>query len=47
MRSRGRFQGNLFSFEKGKWLQKISFDDRCLQIRHTGVAFFLTEVDEC
>ena len=22
----GRFQGNLFSFEKHKWLQKISFD---------------------
>ena len=23
---RGRFQGNLFSFEKHKWLQKILFD---------------------
>ena len=22
----GRFQGNLFSFEKHKWLQKILFD---------------------
>ena len=23
---RGRFQGNLFSFEKHEWLQKILFD---------------------
>ena len=42
----GRFQGNLFSFEKHKWLQKILFDVICLQIRHNGVAFFLTAVDE-
>ena len=27
---RGRFQGNLFSFEKQKWLQEILFDVRCL-----------------
>ena len=26
----GCFQGNLFSFEKRKWLQKISFDVRWL-----------------
>ena len=32
---RGRFQGNLFSF-----------DVICLEIRHNGVAFFLTAVDE-
>ena len=42
----GRFQGNLFSFEKHKWLQKILFDVICLEIRHNGVAFFLTAVDE-
>ena len=40
------FQGNLFSFEKHKWLQKILFDVICLEIRHNGVAFFLTAVDE-
>ena len=28
---RGRFQGNLFSFEKHKWLQKIVFDVICLK----------------
>ena len=39
---RGRFQGNLFSFEKHKWLQKTLFDVICLQISHNGVAFFLT-----
>ena len=27
---RGRFQENLFSFEKGNWLQKILFDVKCL-----------------
>ena len=43
---RGRFQGNLFSFEKRKWLQKILFDVIRLEIRHNGVAFFLTVVDE-
>ena len=44
---RGCFQGNLlFSFEKHKWLQKILFDVICLGIRHNGVAFFLTAVDE-
>ena len=43
---RGRFQGNLFSFEKHKWLQKILFDVTCLEIRHNGVAFFLAAVDE-
>ena len=43
---RGRFQGNLFLFEKHKWLQKILFDVICLEIRHNGVAFFLTAVDE-
>ena len=43
---RGRFQGNLFSFEKHKWLQKILFEVICLGIRHNGVAFFLTAVDE-
>ena len=43
---RGRFQGNLFSFEKHKWLQKILFDVICLEIRHNDVAFFLTAVDE-
>ena len=43
---RGRFQENLFSFEKHKMLQKILFDVICLEIRHTGVAFFLTAVDE-
>ena len=43
---RGRFQGNLFLFEKYKWLQKILFDVVCLQIRHNSVAFFLTGVDE-
>ena len=40
------FQGNLFSFEKHKLLQKILFDVICLQIRHNGVSFFLTVVDE-
>ena len=43
---RGRFQENLFSFEKHKWLQKILFDVICLEIYHNGVAFFLTAVDE-
>ena len=43
---RGRFQGNLFLFEKHKWLQKILFDVIYLEIRHNGVAFFLTAVDE-
>ena len=42
----GRFQGNLFSFEKHKWLQEILFDVICLEIRQNGVAFFLTAVDE-
>ena len=42
---RGSFQGNLFSFEKHKWLQKILFDVICLEICHNGVAFFLTAVD--
>ena len=41
-----RFQGNLFSFQKHKRLQKILFDFICLEIRHNGVAFFLTAVDE-
>ena len=36
---RGRFQGNLFSFEKHKWLQKILFDVICLEIRHKSVPF--------
>ena len=44
--SRRRFQGNLFSFEKHKWLQNIFFDVICLQIRHNGLAFFLTALDE-
>ena len=43
---RVHFQGNLFSFEKHKWLQKILFDVICLEIRNNGVAFFLTAVDE-
>ena len=43
---RGRFQGNFFSFEKDKWSQKILFDVICLKIRHNGVSFFLTAVDE-
>ena len=43
---RGRLQGNLFSFEKHKWLQKILFDVICLQILHNGVVFFVTTVDE-
>ena len=43
---RGRFQVNLFSFEKHKWLQKILFDVICLEIHQNGIAFFLTEVDE-
>ena len=43
---RGRFQGNLFSFEKQKWLQKILFDVNFLEIYHNGFAFFLTVVDE-
>ena len=43
---RGLFQGNLFPFEKDKWLQKILFDIIKLQIRHNGVSFFLTAVDE-
>ena len=43
---RGRFQGNLFSFEKHKWVQKILFDIICLEIRHNCVTFFLTAVDE-
>ena len=42
----GRFQGNLFSFEKHKWLQKILFDVICLEIHHNGVAFFLIDVDK-
>ena len=33
---RGRLQGNLFSFEKNKWLQKSLFDIICLEIRHTS-----------
>ena len=41
---RDRLQGNLFSFEKHKWLQKILFDVICLEIRHNGVAFFLNEL---
>ena len=41
-----RFQGNLFSFGKHKWLHKILFDVICLEIRHNGVVFFLTTVDE-
>ena len=44
--SHGHFQGNLFSFEKHKWLHKILFDVICLEICHNGVAFFLTAVDE-
>ena len=43
---RGRFEGNLFSFEKHKWLQKILFDAIFLEILHNGVASFLTGVDE-
>ena len=43
---RGPFQGNLFSSEKHKWLQKILFGVICLQIRHNGVFFFLTAVNE-
>ena len=43
---RGRFKGNLFSFEKHKCLLKILFDVICLQIRHNGISFFLTEVEE-
>ena len=43
---RGRFQGNLFSFEKHKWLWNILFEVICLEIRQNGVAFFLTAVDE-
>ena len=43
---RGRCQGNLFSFGKHNWLQKILFDVICLEIRYNGVAFFLTAVDE-
>ena len=43
---RGRFQGNLFSFEKYKWLQYDLFDVIYLEIRHNGVAFFLTVIDE-
>ena len=43
---RGRFEGNLFSFEKHKCLQKILFDVICLQIRHNGISFFLIAVDE-
>ena len=42
---RGRFQGNLFSFEKQKWLHKILFDVNFLEI-YNGFAFFLTVVDE-
>ena len=42
----GRFQGNFFSFEKQKWLQKFLFDVIYLEVRHNGVAFFLTAVDE-
>ena len=33
---RDRFQGNLFLFEKHKWLQKILFDVICLEIRHNA-----------
>ena len=43
---RDRFQGNLFSFEKLKWLQKILRDVICLEMHHNGVGFFLTAVDE-
>ena len=43
---RCRFEGNLFSFEKHKWLQKILFDAIFLEILHNGVASFLTGVDE-
>ena len=42
----GCFQGNLFSFEKRKWLKKILFDLICLEIRHNGVAIFITAVDK-
>ena len=31
-----RCQGNLFSFEKHKWLQKILFDVIYLEIRRNG-----------
>ena len=43
---RDRFQGNLFSFEKLKWLQKILRDVIYLEMHHNGVGFFLTAVDE-
>ena len=40
------FEGNLFLFEKPKWLKKILFDVIYSEIRHNSVAFFLTAVDE-
>ena len=43
---RRRFQGNLFSIEKHKSLQKILLDVISLKIRHKGVTFFLNAVDE-
>ena len=43
---RDHFEGNLFSFKKHKWLQKILFDTIFLEIIRNGVAFFLTAVDE-
>ena len=43
---RVHFQGNLFSFEKQKWLLKILFDVICLEIRHNAAAFLLTAVHE-
>ena len=42
----GRIQGNLFSFKRRKWLQKVLFDVRCLKIHHNRVAFSLTPIDE-
>ena len=38
---RGRFQGNLSSFEKHKWLQKILFDVICLEIRHIYIYIYI------
>ena len=44
--SGGRFQGNLFSFENYKWLQKILFEVICLQKRYNYVSFFLNALDK-
>ena len=43
---RGRFQRNLFPFEKRKLCHRRFYMTSCLEIRHNGVTFFLSLVDK-